>query len=798
MPYRDGAAPFYWWTSDDVLVDVGTPLGIGRSIPRVESAVSIDQTHVRVAYSQEVKHVSPSNPDDALNPANYAFSGTGVHALTASSVALVQADPTIVDVAIVETEMTIGTNNYRVTVSGVQSPLGDVVSPVFNYGDFSGQGVRPQVSSATSLDGSTIEIVFSEGMDDTGLTTPGNYLFTGPTGPPPAPIVASVVTKMSPTTVRVTVTGEMQDSTWGGPNNYSVEVSNVRDLFFNTIDPAADTDTFNGIGDSPDLDSAVAVDSTHVRLTFTEAMYASAAIETASRYHITGVTTPVISFATLEPPLKTTVLLTCSEMRDGGAYSVSISPKTGIIDSVGNQLNPFGVGAPFTGIGVSPEISAIAWVAEPPLTPTIRVFFSEDMGATGLLDPDNYEVTGGPLAVTVVDVDPWIVGEDSVVLTLGGGEMKIGAPYFAKVHDVVDKAGNTISPNPDQMAFLGKGIRPTVVSAELLDEYHIRVTFDEAMKVEAALTLKTNYSVAGPTVITVNSVAVVVGSDDKQVDLTVSGTFTTGIYEVTVVNVRDLAENTIDPAGNTGDFVVVDPAKITAKGYPSNLTVVRITYSKDVKMVNPANPDDALNPVNYTFTGGVGVISVAAVTAQIVDVTVSGQVRGHSYTVDVDNVKDTDDQPVAVNCRATYFLGADAAGGIEGLIPRSLSRNYVSGNGGHPIEILGTFPAGEPMHIYLGPTGTVDDPQCFSGVPGQGKDIYSIGGRKVRFFTPVLPIGGPFTITIQVVGSGAVMRWTNVISALPPDYRSGVFSLRSLLPPIYKTGARKAEDLPEL
>lgn len=114
----------------------GLPLGPSTIGPKVVTAVAIDETTVRLTYDKEVKHVAAGNVDDALNPANYAFTG----GLVATGVVLFQASPTIVDINVAPDMEHI---NYTVTVSAVQDLAGNVIDPLYDSAAYLGPGVAP-------------------------------------------------------------------------------------------------------------------------------------------------------------------------------------------------------------------------------------------------------------------------------------------------------------------------------------------------------------------------------------------------------------------------------------------------------------------------------------------------------------------------------------------------------------------------------------------------------------------------------------------------------------------------------
>jgi len=229
---RTGGLPFEWW-ENQAAVDGAFAQGEGEVLPTVVGAVALSSTEVQVTFSEEMKHVNPLSTDDALHPVNYVF--TGSVAVTAQSVALSQADPTIV--VVTTNEMTLGAS-YDVQVNDVESALGVGLSSTGNTASFTGIGIGPRVAEATASIFS-VRVVFDSAMSDTGLTEAGNYTFGGPTT-----LDVDTVSKVDSAQVNITFLGEMINGLV-----YTITVENVVDEADNVIDPAHNEGTFIGIAE---------------------------------------------------------------------------------------------------------------------------------------------------------------------------------------------------------------------------------------------------------------------------------------------------------------------------------------------------------------------------------------------------------------------------------------------------------------------------------------------------------------------------------------------------------------------
>lgn len=201
--------------------------------------------------------------------------------------------------------------------------------------------------------------------------------------------------------------------------------------------------------------------------------------------------------------------------------------------------------------------------------------------------------------------------------------------------------------------WVGVGLAPSVSSAAAT-VLHVRVTFSEGMTNNALLRAITSYAFApGGGAVAVNALTVTPEpvAYPTYVDVTLDTHLTigSGNYTVTVnAGLVDKAGNTINPAGLSAVFDgVAYQDTFVVLTIPTSLTRLRVIYSWPVKQVNPANPDDALNPANYTVTGGVTVTSVSTVSSTEVELVVSGQQYGQSYTMGISNVEDVSNNVIS-------------------------------------------------------------------------------------------------------------------------------------------------------
>lgn len=125
------------------------------------------------------------------------------------------------------------------------------------------------------------------------------------------------------------------------------------------------------------------------------------------------------------------------------------------------------------------------------------------------------------------------------------------------------------------------------------------------------------------------------------------------------------------------------------------------------------------------------------------------------------------------------------------LVINTLSATEVEARGGEELILFGVFPVGQVVEVWVGPLGTVEDPQAYSGVPGQGNIYRPRRPDQLRIFLPRLP---PGVHRIHAESAGDSFTLVNAITVRPKQFRSNVYGLRKVLPPKWKIGPRRVED----
>jgi len=644
MVNRNGAFPTYQIKSDTLRFDGALPLYLPNP-PSVSAALATEYNKVRVYYSTEMKHSDPEASDDSLNPDNYEFSEE--HSpIFALSVALTQASPTIVEVTLTA-EMTLG-ESYTVTVSNVLSiseePLGASIAA------FTGFGISPRVASTEVMQPRCTRIHFDEAMKhDAALELESNYALTGPTSP--TVDLISIGEILGITYADVFFTGAV---THGG--SYHIEISNVKDLAENVINPSYDTGDFTGF--NPEVSGAVAqANGLTVRVTFNSEVKHSNPLLTddslnPSNYLVEGPlgTQAVVSVSLNQADPTIVDLLLATEMHDGGEYTVTVSN----VHTIGGY-DLYVTEAEFTGVGIAPQVDT-AEAIEPR---KIRVMFDDLMKHDVALEtPGNYGITG-PTSPTATEVTPHDAGGVTYCDVVFTGAVTHGELYQVEVSGVLDAAENPIDTGHDTGSFTG--MNPEVASAEAQADHRVRVTFNMAMKHASAenpddALNPANYELTWPILETNVTSVDLVQASPTVVDLNLDAEMTEGgEYTVTVSDVE--TSGSFPLYVDEADFEGIGTAPWLDSADCTAFDTVVVWF--DELMVHNAN---LIDPENYTFEGPTA-LTTEEVMAEDVSgqtkctLTVSGFMHDDNYQVNVVEVIDLAGNPIDEDHDTQDFLG---------------------------------------------------------------------------------------------------------------------------------------------
>ena len=232
----------------------------------------------------------------------------------------------------------------------------------------------------------------------------------------------------------------------------------------------------------------------------------------------------------------------------------------------------------WTGLGVKPQVTSAVEIEDK----ILRVDFDEVMNDNAdFRSTLSYTITAldpGSVAVSVVSVTP-SADDTSVEIEVDKSFTNGTDNYRIVVSTTLkDLAGNTLDALADRDDFSGFGPRPIVEGASVFSNTAILLSFNVAMKADAALTTPGNYVFTTSTGPTVNASSVVVISTTL-IKILLDATLGSGdSYTVMASGIRNLSENLIAAS-------------------PSNqATFAWVPFTSEIE-----NPNEALPLKKYDF-----------------------------------------------------------------------------------------------------------------------------------------------------------------------------------------------------
>jgi hypothetical protein len=319
---------------------------------------------------------------------------------------------------------------------------------------------------------------------------------------------------------------------------------------------------------------------------------------------------------------------------------------------------------------VAPEVVAVVPRGET----QIDVFFSEAVDQASAENPANYSISNGVSIIgAVMDADPTVVHLITTAQTKG-------LDHVLAVRNVQDVNGNALAqenvrtyniPDPAQDAQAPELLYVAVKSGTLLE-----VIFNESIRFAEAEDLS-NYAINNGISIS----AARLRTNQSIVELTTSDHVPGTSYTLSVVNVRDLAGNTI--VQNSNFSYETTKAEESSDAVAPSLSNVNVRGETQVDLgfSEPVARSSAENPLNYFINKNIEIKgAILSENQTTVHLITSGHEYSVQYTVVVSNVEDLAGNGVSENNSGSYTLTGDDAisddTGIQTPTSFSLFQNF--------------------------------------------------------------------------------------------------------------------------
>lgn len=339
-----------------------------------------------------------------------------------------------------------------------EEPIGLVAPMLVRH---AGLPEAPIVLSATPVDSTHVDITFDQEMIhvDAGgaydALNPSNYTFSVVGGANISSVASVYKEGTSGKEYRIETTEQTDGA------DYTIYSNNVRSKLNESIDTLNNAADFEGFGERPAVESAVADSYSQVTVVFDELMNHDSALETAGNYDISGPTVVAVTSvaATDWPDDKTrSVCQLSGEMTTDEIYTMEV---TGVSDTAENPIlgNPDNQ-ASFLGVGDHPRVnsSGIPVVGGQ----ACKIIFSELM-ASQVLIPGNYTLEGPP--GTFLNVTNVMNVDDDYTYQLTTEQQTAGVEYTVTVSsNVKDLYQNEVLAPYNEATFTGAGYSPPDVT----------------------------------------------------------------------------------------------------------------------------------------------------------------------------------------------------------------------------------------------------------------------------------------------------------------------------------------------
>ncbi|MBN2103835.1 Ig-like domain-containing protein [bacterium] len=585
-----------------------------RTPPVLTGAVIEGASFLELAFNEELDRNS------AQTIGNYTVS---------PSVSVTQADLVNGNHVYLKTGTHQSGQNYTITVNGVRDKAMNVIQSGSNTASYQApivDNISPLLSSVEVLGAKSIQLTFSEAMEEASACQTGNYSINGIT-------VQGASMDLSKRTVYLK-TSEHQPGV-----QYKVNVANVKDLAGNTVPstqskiytlPAQDTQP-------PRVKEVDLLGDDVVVIYFDESVDATSAAQKGN-YDING----GISILSINITGGNTEVWLETSVHQRGTYQLTVR---NIKDQTDNAMTANTYEYQYSPPDNDPPVLLDVEVISPY---TLELQFNEALDPVTAENVSIYKVENS-VNQEVLSVTKAILDRTNTKVTLITSE-HIPGSYTVTVDGVKDgNSGNVSGSLSLAYPYTPADKTPPVIElASLETSTLLAIQFSEALEAVSA-TKKANYTINND--ITVKSVFL---SSEGDVMLETTE-HAAGEYTLTVNGVRDASNNTIQPYSqvaytwNPNDTI------------PPQLAAASLVDNNFLKLVfnEPVNATDAENIANYSINNNEIAIKNATLSAQdpkevflLTDVHEPG-----TYQIKVNNIRDRAFVPnvIKTNNQKTYL-----------------------------------------------------------------------------------------------------------------------------------------------
>ena len=320
---------------------------------------------------------------------------------------------------------------FNTDIEGISRPQGGAWDRgAFEYKESSSilDTTPPQLMSAAVINPTTIELTFSEALENSSVLVKSNYSINN------GVIVDSVSLSIDGKKVTLNTSPNIANTT------YTLIVSNIKDLGGNVISPNHNSLQYSYVGDNtpPILLSVSILDSITVELTFSEQLDNNSALNKLNYSIDNGVS---VVNAALSSNQSKVILKTTNHIPNliYTLYVKNISDLSGNLISDNNNFMQYQY---YKDI-IPPDILGVVATN----TKSLTIKFSEKVDINSAKNKNNYQISNN-ISINQVQLLP-----DSLSVLLKTSPLQYGSSYTLTVANVKDRSGNQISPNPKTCSF---------------------------------------------------------------------------------------------------------------------------------------------------------------------------------------------------------------------------------------------------------------------------------------------------------------------------------------------------------